>query len=311
MDAKEFTQSELALIRERCAKQADDPSFDHMIYLCKTYGLDPLLKEIWCVTDNKSNHRIQVARDGFMSIANRSAEFNGMHSDTVCEGDYYALNPDGTVIHQYGMSRGNIIGAYCLVFRKDRAIPSYFFAPYREYASNTPIWRSYPTSMIIKVAESMALKRAFSLSGLTSDVEMDAITDPIPASQPAQLAAPVQQVLPAPAPVAQLPAPAQTVQPVQVEQAKVIDISQQQQQNDVANFMAQANGAPPPAVFVPMTNKQRATVQDLLRNPAIPEDRRKGAEEFFATPNLSKDDAQSGIDRLMDIVYPRNPAPQG
>lgn len=292
-----YTPQELALIRERCAKKASDAAFDEMVYLAIQYKLDPLLKEIFCVTDNKGNDRIQVARDGFLKIANLNDQFNGLHSDTVCDGDYFALNSDGTISHQYGIGRNVIIGAYCQVFRKDRKIPAYFFAPYREYAAQSPVWRQYPSAMIIKVAESMALKRAFALSGLTSDVELDASIElPI-----------AQEQLPAPSsPMVLLQAPA--VPQVEVSPAVVMPaqpVIPVHNHPDINNFMAQANGAQPvtQSVTEPMTNKQRASAQDLLNNPQLPAERKQAAEQFFNTPGLSKQDAQAGIERLMGIIY--------
>ena len=40
------------------------------------------------------------------------------------------------------------------------------------WKGNSEVWRQYPHTMILKVAESMALKRAFSISGLVTDDEL-------------------------------------------------------------------------------------------------------------------------------------------
>jgi hypothetical protein len=98
---------------------------------------------------------------------------DGIQSDAVCANDSLEKLTDGTVLHSYGNPRGAIVGAYALVFRKDRSRPAYFYASYAEYgAGNNPTWKKYPSAMIIKVAEAMALKRAFSISELVTQEEM-------------------------------------------------------------------------------------------------------------------------------------------
>lgn len=311
-----YNAQELGLIKARCAPNADAASFDHMIYLATLYDLDPLLKEIWCVTDNKGNHRIQVARDGFLKIANSHEAFDGIHADTICEGDFYAVMPDGGLDHRYAAQRGPLVGAYCRVWRKDRTHPSYFFAPYKEYAAGSPIWRQYPSSMIIKVAEAMALKRAFSLSGLTSAEEMDASATPdihygqqapaVHRQMPQQAAPAPQQV--APLPPAPEPGPTMQAAPQEVPQQAPPQqgLTLTRQQQDAANFMAGGQAEPqaaPPAKL--MTNKQRATVIDLLANPALPEPTKVASQKYFDDPTLTEAQAQGGINRLLDIIYPK------
>lgn len=100
---------------------------------------------------------------------------DGIQSDAVYENDGLVKQADGTIQHTYGTpERGKLIGAYAMVFRKDRSRAAYFYAPMAEYnAGSNPTWKKYPTAMIIKVAEACALKRAFSISGLVTQEEMD------------------------------------------------------------------------------------------------------------------------------------------
>ena len=114
--------------------------------------------------------------------------YDGLVSDVVRENDKFRRKETG-INHQYGTNRGQIVGSYALVYRKDRSYPVYVFAPFEEYRSDTKVWKQYPSAMILKVAESMALKRAFSVSGLVSREEMavqqqsDYNFDDIPFSQ--------------------------------------------------------------------------------------------------------------------------------
>lgn len=50
-------------------------------------------------------------------------------------------------------------------------------APFEEYNAGTRVWDNCPLGMILKVAKSMALKQAFTVSELVSREEMDAIQE--------------------------------------------------------------------------------------------------------------------------------------
>jgi phage recombination protein Bet len=141
------------------------------LHVAKSYGLDPFNKEIffWKVKDKPT---IMTSRDGYLKIADRHPQYDGLVSDVVRKNDGFKRKSDG-IEHEYGTERGDIVGAYALVYRKDRSYPVYVFAPFEEYRSDNKVWYQYPSAMILKVAESMALKRSFSLSGLVSREEMD------------------------------------------------------------------------------------------------------------------------------------------
>lgn len=169
-----FTDEQLRLMKDTVARGATDNEFLLFLHLAKTYGLDPFAKEIWCLKYGSSQPAtVFTSRDGYLKIASRDAQMNGLQSDVVCAADTLEKLADGTVRHVYGNPRGPIVGAYALVYRKDRAVPAYFYAPFGEYsAGSNPTWKKYPSAMIVKVAEAMALKRAFSISGLVTQEEI-------------------------------------------------------------------------------------------------------------------------------------------
>ncbi|MDJ0367410.1 RecT family recombinase [Hymenobacter sp. H14-R3] len=197
-----FTPEQLALMKNTVAKGATDDEFMLLLHLAKTYGLDPFAKEIWCIKyvphgRNPADFAATIfsSRDGYLKIASRDKQMNGIQSDAVCANDTLKKLADGTVDHAYGNPRGAIIGAYALVYRKDRAIPAYFYAPFAEYgAGNNPTWKKYPSAMIVKVAEAMALKRAFSISGLVTQEEIG--LEMQPAQEPETSAAVVEDTKP-------------------------------------------------------------------------------------------------------------------
>jgi phage recombination protein Bet len=165
-----FTEEELNTLRRTVAADASSDEFKMFIYLAKNYGLDPFNKEIFFwKKDGKPT--IMTSRDGYLKIADRHPQYDGLVSDVVRENDKFRRKETG-INHQYGTNRRQIVGSYALVYRKDRSYPVYVFAPFNEYQTDSKIWEQYPSAMILKVAESMALKRAFSVSGLVSREEI-------------------------------------------------------------------------------------------------------------------------------------------
>lgn len=165
-----WTQQQVDTIRRTVAKGATQEELDMFLHLSRTYGLDPFAKEIWFIKMGREPI-IFTSRDGYLKIANRDPRFDGMEADVVYAGDSFRKTKDG-VEHVYGAKdRGAPIGAYCIVHRSDRRIPTYVFAPYKDYHKGGN-WNTYPHAMILKVAEAQALKRAFSISGLVTREEI-------------------------------------------------------------------------------------------------------------------------------------------
>jgi len=166
-----FTEEEVETIKRTVASDANTDELKMFLHVAKSYGLDPFNKEIffWKV---KGKPTIMTSRDGYLKIADRHPQYDGLVSDVVRENDKFSRKENG-INHQYGTNRGQIVGSYALVYRKDRSYPVYVFAPFEEYRADTKVWYKYPSAMILKVAESMALKRSFSVSGLVSREEMD------------------------------------------------------------------------------------------------------------------------------------------
>ena len=168
---EKWDKQQIETIKKTVAVNATDEELNMFLSLCATYSLDPFAKEIWCIKMG-GKAIITTSRDGYLKIANRDPNYEGMTSDVVRAGDKF-MKQGGEINHAYSANRGQIIGAYALVYRTDRKVPAYFFAPFDEYCKkDNATWRQYPSAMIIKVAESMALKRAFSISGLVTEEEI-------------------------------------------------------------------------------------------------------------------------------------------
>lgn len=166
------------LIHNTVAQGATENELKLLLYLSKEYNLDPLKKEIYFLKYAGRSTYI-TSRDGYLKIANHNPEFDGLESDVVYLGDKLTKRDDGSLLIEYGEShlafdKTKLTGAFCTVFRKDRSKSITVFVSIKDYyKKGMPIWEQYTNAMILKVSEAMALKRAFAISGLTTQEEIE------------------------------------------------------------------------------------------------------------------------------------------
>lgn len=147
-----------------------------MIYCMKvaeTFNLNPILKQIFFV-ERSANINGQwitkieplAGRDSFLTLAHRSGKFASIDSD--CTIKQTAVLENGEWITK------NELVATARVYRTDNDRPFCAEVEYSEYVqktkdgSITKFWRDKPKTMLKKVAESQALRKAFDISGLYS-----------------------------------------------------------------------------------------------------------------------------------------------
>lgn len=141
--------------------------------------LNPITKEIFFINrrqkiGDKWVNKVEpmVGRDGFLAIAHRSSQLAGIESTTAIrevpqlENSQWKLKPQ--------------LVAECSVWRKDSSKPFTVQVAYNEYcqktADGTPtrFWAEKPETMLKKVAESQALRKAFNIHGVYSPEELGA-----------------------------------------------------------------------------------------------------------------------------------------
>ena len=175
-DMTNYTPNEVAVIKQNVAKGTSATELAYFLNVCKTMKMNPFNKEVWCYKDGKGNLLIFAGRDGFLSKAQQNPLFNGIRSCEVRENDKWSIdvanNKIEHVISKPLKERGNIIGAYCIVFRKDGE-PTIEFSDFATYNKGYNAWKSHPAEMIKKVAESHALKKAFGISGVQSEYDFN------------------------------------------------------------------------------------------------------------------------------------------
>ena len=153
-----YSSDEMIILREIIAKNCTEPEFKILLYMARQYGLDPMLKQIWAVKRNERDPAlIFVGRDGMLAIAHRSGQFDGMQSGVVYEGEGKDKHP---------------VSAWCEIWRKDMSHSFKSEVLFSEYNTGFSVWKSNPSAMIIKVVESVGLRKAFSVSGVYSPEEI-------------------------------------------------------------------------------------------------------------------------------------------
>lgn len=116
-----------------------DAKTQALLLVCDRYQLDPLLKHVVLITGN-----VYITRDGYLAIAHRSGQFDGM--EVVETGE--------TTTHYT---------AKVAVYRKDMGRPFSFVGRFPK-AKNMA--KEYGPEMAVKVAEVQALRRAFNVTGV-------------------------------------------------------------------------------------------------------------------------------------------------
>lgn len=156
----EFSNEQIDLIKRQIANGCTNDELAIFMHQCKRTGLDPLTRQIYAIK-RAGRMTIQTSIDGFRVIAERSGTYGGQDEPT------WTYNADGSIIN-------------CTVkvyrFRGDVRYPAgvgvAFFKEY--YPNPVNLQKTLAHTMIAKVAEALALRKAFpqDLSGLYTNDEM-------------------------------------------------------------------------------------------------------------------------------------------
>lgn len=194
----EFNQEQVALIKSQIAPKATNDELKLFLYQAQRTGLDPLARQIYAIHRNQKDAQgnwvakmtIQTSIDGFRVIAERSGVYAGQSEPEFTE--------DGNTLKccKVRVFKFDSKGA-----RYEAAVGVAYWSEYVQAGTNGQpmgLWAKMPHTMLSKVAEALALRKAFpqDLSGLYTSDEMsqaDKPEDPIQTAQVVETANPDSQ----------------------------------------------------------------------------------------------------------------------
>lgn len=171
-----FDAESLKVLRSMYPKMTDEDQ-QFFVMTCNRLLLDPFAKQLHAVwrydsIEKREKMAIQVGIDGFRLQAERSGKYEGQRGPEWC-------GMDG-VWHDVWLSDKPPAAARVGVWRRGARELLWGTATWREYAQKNRdgqpnrMWAAMPAIMLAKVAESIALRKAFpyELSGLYTEDEM-------------------------------------------------------------------------------------------------------------------------------------------
>ena len=155
------------------------PEFKFFTSLCKARGLNPFLKEAYCIKYGKNPAQIVVGKDAVLKRAIKNPNYDGMESGVIVQ-----MKETGEIIERKGTfylrDSENLVGGWAKVYRKDWQHPTYCSVGFDEVAqkksdgSLNANWSGKGATMVEKVAKVRALRETFveELGGMYEAEEM-------------------------------------------------------------------------------------------------------------------------------------------
>lgn len=154
----------IQLLKDTYAKSLNNSQFEVFCHIASKMNLDPIKKEIYGMIVGGRLVTI-VGIDGFRKIAHETGDYMGMDPITIVR----------------NIDSNKIMTANCTVYKHVHGEKCAFSATvqFEEYNTGKNNWKSMPETMISKVVESHALRKAFpALSQVYGEEEMGKAIEP-------------------------------------------------------------------------------------------------------------------------------------
>lgn len=166
----DFTNDQVAIIKQQIAPKATDSELQYFLYQCRVTGLNPLTRQIYAIhrwTKDGDKMTVQTSIDGFRVIAERSGNYAGQSEPEFIEDEKGAMKCCKVRVFKFNSG-----------VRYEASVGVAYWSEYVQTGKDgnpSGLWAKMPHTMISKVAEALALRKAFpqDLSGLYTADEME------------------------------------------------------------------------------------------------------------------------------------------
>lgn len=138
-----------------------EEQFAAFMLVANTYGLNPVLREVYAYPTRNGGIAPVVSIDGWVHLVNSHPDINGFS---------FSFHDD---------ENGNPISVTCSMWRKSREMPVVVTEYYNELYRNTEPWNAMPRRMMRHKAFKEAARYAFGLAGIHDEDEVRELGDAV------------------------------------------------------------------------------------------------------------------------------------